>query len=142
MIVKAEIIDSNKLTELAIASKSYWRYSKELINSWKDDLKVTSKMIEDLTVFNFILDEKIVGFYILNHPIGKNIELEFLFVDPKFIGKGCTKALEEECISMTVLSDPNAINFYKNQGFIEIGKKESNIPNRFLPILKKNLIKV
>ena len=40
---------------------------------------------------------------------------------------------------MTLLADPNAFPFYMSQGFIIIDQKESSIPNRFLPIMQKDL---
>jgi len=148
MIVKAKLKDANRLTALAISSKSYWGYSNELIKTWEDDLKVTSKMIEEPHVFNFMIDEEIRGFYILNLPIENNIELEFLFIDPVFIGKGVgktllmsafKKAISLGCTTIKILSDPNATSFYEKQGFKTIDKKESTIPNRFLPIMEKDL---
>lgn len=149
MIDKATIEDPELLTNIALNSKAYWSYSKELIESWRDDLTITSKMIEKLIVYKFLQDHKTVGFYVLNLPKKKSIELEMLFVLPEFIGKGIgkklllhvfNKARELNANSLTLLADPNAVGFYKNQGFIIIGKKESSIPNRFLPIMQKYLV--
>lgn len=93
MIQKATIKDRDLLTNVALTSKSYWGYTDELIESWQSDLTVTSKMIENAFVYKFIQNNKIAGFYILNQPIQNNIELEMLFVLPKFIGKGIGKKL-------------------------------------------------
>jgi N-acetylglutamate synthase-like GNAT family acetyltransferase len=148
MIVKATISDVRQLTEIALKSKSFWGYSNELLESWRNDLTVTSKMISKCTVFKFLVDDQIVGFYILNPLKEKSIELEMLFVLPEFIGKGIgkqllqhsfEKALKLKVNSMTLLADPNAITFYESRGFYEVDKKESTIPGRFLSVLKKNL---
>jgi N-acetylglutamate synthase-like GNAT family acetyltransferase len=149
MIAKATIRDSELLTNIALKSKGYWGYSNELINSWINDLTVTPKMIKELLVYKFILNQKIIGFYILNQPIKQSIELEMLFVLPEFIGKGIGKkllihafenALKLKASNLTLLADPNAELFYKSQGFIIIDKKESSIPDRFLLIMQKDLI--
>ncbi len=150
MIVSATIIDAKQLTEIALISKAFWGYSNELIESWREDLTITSKMISDFSVYKFLVDDAIAGFYVLNPPKEKTIELEMLFVLPEFIGKGIGKKLlhhsfekvkEHKVKSMTLLADPNAVSFYCSQGFYEIDKKESSIPNRFLPVLQKDLTK-
>ncbi|QXP73453.1 GNAT family N-acetyltransferase [Tenacibaculum sp. AHE15PA] len=149
MIQKATINDRNLLTNIALTSKAHWGYSNELIESWRSDLTVTSKMIEDVFVYKFLQKDKIAGFYILNQPIENKIELEMLFILPEFIGKGIgknlllhafTKARNLKVNKLTLLADPNAVDFYKSQGFVIIDKKESSIPNRFLPIMQKDLI--
>ena len=148
MINKVTIEDSELLTNIALISKAYWGYSKDLIENWRNDLTVTSKIIEEMMVYKFIQKNKTAGFYVLNPPKGKTIELEMLFVLPEFIGKGIgknlllhalEKARELNTVSITLLADPNAMSFYKSQGFVIIDKKESSIPNRFLPMMQKDL---
>ena len=149
MIVLANSSDGELLTEIALISKAYWGYSKKNIDSWIEDLTVTSKMILERDVFKFLDGDTIVGFYILNPPVKDSIELEMLFVLPNFIGKGVGKLLLHHAFEkakkldskfMTLLAEPNAVPFYSSQGFYEIDKKESSIPNRFLPVLKKDLV--
>ena len=72
MIISATIHDPNSLTELALVSKAYWGYSNEQIQSWKEDLTVTSEMIEKMMVYKFVSDDTILGFYILNQPKKQN----------------------------------------------------------------------
>ena len=50
-------------------------------------------MINELFVYQFMFDDTTVGFYMLNPPKEKAIELEMLFVLPDFIGKGIGKQL-------------------------------------------------
>ena len=148
MILPAEIIDGKLLTELALTSKAFWGYNADLVESWRNDLTVTSEMIIERMVFNFFQDEKLAGFYMLNPPKENHIELEMLFVLPDFIGKGIGKKLllhavekakKLNAISMTLLADPNAEKFYKSQEFKVIDKKESSVKNRFLPVMQKDL---
>jgi N-acetylglutamate synthase-like GNAT family acetyltransferase len=148
MIVAGVISNAKELTAIAFQSKAFWGYSNELIKSWQADLTVTSKMIEKCCVFKYLIDETIAGFYILNTPEKNTIVLEMLFVLPQFIGKGIGKQLIQHSFkkakvkkvkSITLLADPNAVAFYKKQGFVTINKKESTIPDRFLPVMKKDL---
>lgn len=148
MVVKAIVKEADKLTKIAFASKAFWGYSQDLINSWVNDLTVTQEMIINRNIYNYIVNDEVVGFYILNSPEHNNCELEMLFVLPKFIGKGIGKKLLTHAIekansfkvnSITLLADPNAVAFYKSQGFTIIDKKESAIPGRFLPVMKIDL---
>ena len=148
MIVSATIADARILTEIALKSKAFWGYTDEQIKSWTTDLTVSEQLIQEMIVYKFVFETKTVGFYILNQPKDKNIELEFLFVLPKFIGKGIgselinhsfKKAISLACKSITLLADPNAVSFYQSKGFEVIGQKESSIPNRFLPLLSITL---
>ena len=68
MIVTVDVSDAFILTEIALKSKSFWGYSNELIESWRNDLTVTSTMISNSYTFKFLVDDCIVGFYLLNPP--------------------------------------------------------------------------
>lgn len=148
MIVSANNSDAHLLTEIALQSKAFWGYSVELIESWRADLIVTSKMVSESYIFKYMVDDTVAGFYFLNPPEGGKIELEMLFVLPKLIGKGIgkqllkhalDKALDLHTTSMTLLADPNAMPFYQSQGFYQIDQKESSIAGRFLPVMQKDL---
>lgn len=148
MIIAADFSDANLLTEIALQSKAFWGYSDELIESWRNDLTVTSKMISESTIFKYIVDDIVAGFYFLNPPLGETIELEMLFVLPKFIGKGIgkqllkhafDKAIDLNTTSITLLADPNAVPFYQSQWLYQIDQKESSIAGRFLPVMQKDL---
>ncbi|MDD7914951.1 GNAT family N-acetyltransferase [Polaribacter ponticola] len=148
MIKIAEISDAKRLTKIALKSKSFWGYTNDILESWVEDLTVSERIIEEMIVYKFISDDKIIGFYILNQPELRVVELEFLFVLPVFIGKGIgnqliqhafQKAKDLGCNKITLLADPNAVTFYGSKGFEIIDKKESSIAGRFLPIMQKDL---
>lgn len=148
MIQEAKIEESTLLTEIALVSKAYWGYSNEQLESWRKDLTISVKMIEEMMIYTFVQDTNVVGFYALNPPVEQSIELEMLFVLPNYIGKSIGKQLllhsfnearKFDVDEMTLLADPNAVSFYKKQGFEIIAKKESSIPNRYLPIMRKKL---
>ena len=142
MIIKAQISDAKKLTEIALKSKAFWGYSESQIESWREDLTITSKMFEDWNIYKYIIDNEIAGFYILNRANIRTSFLEFLFVAPNFIRKGIGKKLLDHasdycksgsCAILNVLSDPNAENFYAKYGFKVIAQTESSVKGRFLP---------
>jgi N-acetylglutamate synthase-like GNAT family acetyltransferase len=148
MIVDANISDAKSLTTIALQSKAFWGYSEDLIQSWTDELTISEQMMSEMFVYKFLKDDKIIGFYILNQPKEKSIALEFLFVLPKYIGKGIGKQLIEHAFakaiqlnttSITLLADPNAASFYESKGFSIIDKIQSAVFNRFLPLMQKDL---
>lgn len=142
MIDRAVPSDADRLSEIALESKAYWKYTKEQLDSWVDDLTITSDYLSKTSAYVFKEDENIVGFYIIEMLNMTTISLEFLFVLPRFIGKGIghqliTHAIEnarnKKGFVLNTLSDPNAESFYRKYGFKTIFQQESSIPGRFLP---------
>ena len=148
MIVSALISDAKILTEVALKSKAYWGYSSKLIEGWRADLTVTPETIETCNVYKLMVDDVAVGFYVLNNPKEDLVKLEMLFVLPLFIGKGIgkkllvhalKKAITANATTIELVADPNAIPFYKSQGFLEKGKIGSAVLGRFLSLMQKDL---
>lgn len=149
MIVKATISDAKRLTEIALQSKAFWGYSNELIEDWREDLTITSKMFQEWNVFKFFAEDEILGFYILNRANIRTSFLEFLFVSPKYIrrriGTQLLNHAKEYCTArssaiINVLSDPNAKSFYTKHGFKVIAERESSVPGRFLPEMEFEIL--
>ena len=147
-IVAATISDAKTLTEIALKSKAFWGYSSELIESWRADLTVTSKTIQTCQVYKCMVDKVVVGFYVLNTAKENLVKLEMLFVLPLFIGKGIGKKLLAHALNKVTISkvkrielvaDPNAIPFYKSQGFLVKEQIGSAILGRFLSLMQKDL---
>lgn len=148
MIVSAKTLDAERLTQIALKSKSYWKYSKEQINLWKEDLTILLDDIKKAEVFIFKEENSIVGFYLLKETEPSILSLEFLFILPEFIGKNIGQKLLQHAIELSkkkngsvlkVLSDPNAETFYAKYGFKTIDKEESSIAGRFLPKMELEL---
>lgn len=150
MILKATLEDASVLTEIALQSKAYWGYTSVQIESWHDDLTVKPVMFEDWIVYKYLIEGTIVGFFILNlQDSTEKSSLEFLFVHPDFIGKriglkllnhaSYLSACEGRMI-MTLEADPNAEAFYAKHGFVVVGKTKSSVPDRFLPVMEKELL--
>ncbi|MCR6104862.1 GNAT family N-acetyltransferase [Salipaludibacillus agaradhaerens] len=147
LIRKAKPEDSDKLSHLAYKSKSYWGYSQDFLKKCKDDLAVTGEYIEQNPVYLIEKDYKIIGFYSFAL---KNKQLEALFIDPDYIGKGIGKLLwfdlldkakELNLKEFTLESEPYAEGFYLKMGANKIGYTSSTVfPNRNLPLMKVKVI--
>ncbi|MFY0630504.1 MAG: GNAT family N-acetyltransferase [Flavobacteriaceae bacterium] len=142
MIVRAVLSDAEILTEIAMASKAYWGYTDEQVESWREDLTITPQMFEDWNIYKYLVDGQIAGFYILNRANIRTSFLEFLFISPNYIKQGIGYQLLQHAVEyckagssaiLNVLSDPNAQSFYAKYGFEVIAERESSIPGRILP---------
>lgn len=145
-IEKSTPKDSKKLTGLTIRSKSHWNYSVPQIEKWRDDLTVSEGYIIEKEVYKLTDSKaKIIGYYSYFKIDELKIKLENLFIEPQYIGNGYGKMLMNDFIErikktkterIILESDPNAANFYKKMGFKIIGKLETSIEGRFLPIME------
>lgn len=147
-IQKAKPTDANAITALTLRSKNYWNYGSELIESWREELTISADFIENNEVYKLIDKDELVGFYIYSIENQSTIRLDFLFIEPKFIGKGYGKILVNDFLnriktttfkSVIVDADPNAEPFYNRLGFQVIGQLPSSIEGRFLPIMELKL---
>ena len=148
-IIKANTTDANTLTALTLRSKAYWGYTGDQIESWKDDLTISSGYISNNQAFKLVADDKLVGFYAFLPETNTKVALNFLFVTPEFIGKGFGKILMNDFLerikklqykTVTLVADPNAEAFYKSAGFNVTEKLESSIEGRFLPVMEKEIV--
>lgn len=154
-IEKAGPENSEKLSELAFSSKSYWKYPQEYYSVWNGDLLINEYFLENEIVYKLVFQSDIIGFYsITSSPFDvtygsifmkAGFWLEHLFIDPKFIGKGFGKTLMlhalEQCRAkdvkeLFILSDPHAVQFYEKFGAVLSYETDSNIIGRKVPILK------
>lgn len=143
-IKPAEISDARQLTELTIASKSYWGYSYEQIKSWETDLTITSEYIQNYQVFKIENTSRIIGYYSFFKKSSTQIQLDNLFILPSNIGHGLGKMLLKHCILQTkqqgyrtiqLDADPHAESFYHHFGFKTIDQIPTSITGRFLPVM-------
>ena len=144
-VKKANRIDANEITELTMRSKNFWDYGKNQMEEWRDELTITPKYIDENQVFKIIKNDRLIGFYAYQSINSKLVKLNYLFVEPEFIGKGYGKILMKDFLKriennkyerVTLDADPNAERFYRSFGFDIIGKLKSSIKDRFLPIME------
>ena len=145
-IREAKHEDAEKLSQIAFAAKSYWKYPERWLELWKDALTITPETILENEVFVMSEKGEIVGFYEL--IINKNsAELEHLWINPENIGFGIgrklfvhalEKAVSLNAKKLNIESDPNAEGFYKKMGAKRVGNAVSEIEGneRILPLMQ------
>ena len=147
-IEKADSTDARKLTALTIRSKDYWNYGAEQIKAWQNDLTVSETYILEKEVYKLTIKNDVIGYYSYVESNESEVKLENLFIEPKFIRKGFGKMLMNDFLErvkstkfkrIVLEADPNAENFYKQIGFKVVGKLETSIKDRFLPIMEMKI---
>ena len=145
-VMRPDVEDYAKLTEICVESKRHWGYPEYLIDIWRDELTITPRYIRHHNILK-ITDEhnEILGFGAINSVNGNGLyEIDHLWVLPKYIGKRIGKVLLERLEEIAgpdktirVVSDPNAMSFYQNYGYHKVGEVKSKPDGRTLPLLKK-----
>lgn len=123
-IVSASPKDADLLAGLEVRSESYWGYSTDFMEKFKRIYLITEEFIADHPTFMLKDNETIVGFYGIMQS-DSEVSLEYLFIEPAFIGKGYGRILWnhalEECRKLgitefTIITSPDARGFYFRLG--------------------------
>ena len=141
--------DAEKLSQIAFAAKSYWKYPGKWLELWKKDLTVTPKNIAESEVHAMTENGEIVGFYELRID-GTMAALENLWIDPPHIGSGIGRTLFAHALKkavslnvriLNIVSDPHAEGFYVKMGAKRIGNFQTEVDGneRLLPIMRIEL---
>ena len=140
--------DAAAISALAYRSKSYWDYDQQFMAACRDELTYSAKQIESSQVEFFICESqgRIIAFYALAYDSTAGAELEAMFVEPDFIGRGVGRILFAHAVTqceakrttkLIVQADEFAADFYKRMGAVSCGTRESgSIAGRHLPVLE------
>ena len=144
-IRRAVSSEAGFLSSLALSSKGHWGYTEDFLEACRAELTLSPDYILNSPVFVLEEEKRIVGFYGLREREG-DIELAYLFVEPKAMNRGCGKRLWSHAVetaarlgfkSLWIESDPYAEAFYRAMGARRVGEVASSImPDRKLPLLK------
>nr|WP_136252538.1 GNAT family N-acetyltransferase [Ningiella ruwaisensis] len=139
------------VSNLALRSKGYWGYSQDFLDACKEELSISPGEFHN-SKFQFRVMEyenRIIGYYAVCHLDSNTYELDALFVEPVFIGKGVGNQLIDHAKSLVtqrggtkiiLQAEPNAEPFYLKAGANIVGKKESqSIRGRYLSLLEIDL---
>ena len=148
-IVRARPEDADALTEIAFAAKRHWGYPESWIQSWREVLTVTPKLVAENPTFSVTENDRPVGFYSLTAE--PRPDLTHLWVLPSAMGRGLGRALFEHAVlqaralgwaSFEIEADPNAEAFYLHMGAKRIGTNVSEVEGarRELPLLVYRLL--
>ncbi|MEM6794627.1 MAG: GNAT family N-acetyltransferase [Acidobacteriota bacterium] len=144
--------EAEQLTAIAHAAKRHWKYPEAWIAAWKDDLTLTPRHLEELTVI--VAEEEspssLLGFLALRTAEnGRPPAIEHLWLLPKAHGRGLGRKLFEIAVAsigedaseLRVLSDPNTVGFYLRLGFEPCGEEITAVcgERRVLPWLSLEL---
>ncbi len=136
------------LSELCLRSKAYWKYDAAFIAACREELTLTVQQLDEDYIMVADDDGRLAGVVQLILD-GTTAELEKLFIDPDWIGKGVGRMLFNWALEtaksrgatiMNVVADPGAAPFYEKMGFIQFGTYPSgSINGRELPHMRLNL---
>jgi GNAT superfamily N-acetyltransferase len=136
------------LTELSLRAKAVWGYDAAFLARCRAALTVKEANVETRPHYVAEADGRIAGFYGFE-PLQDGVGLDFLFIDPEYIGRGIGRALWHHAVeqarqlghgALFVVSDPHAEGFYRHMGAARIGTQPSEIgPGRQLPLMRFRL---
>ena len=146
-ILAAKGYEASELSRIAIESEAYWGYDSDYMDKFKVNYGVTEEFIRNNPTFIFYENNTIIGFYALSIKPEEN-SIEYFYIEPQYIGKGYGKKmwnhLENYCKGhklkeFTLVTSPQAKEFYEKMGAILIGEVESTLKEgRRIPKLKCN----
>jgi GNAT superfamily N-acetyltransferase len=145
---RADTEDIEALTELVIRSKASNGYSDEFMQAFTPELIVRPELLRVGEIWVCEVGGNAAG---LLHLVcdGEVAELEAMFVDPAYKGKGLGRQMFDYAemrlrgVGRTTVeldADPFAVGFYEAMGCSLIGHTPSgSIPGRMLPRMRKTL---
>ena len=140
--------EAANLSDLALRSKGHWGYTEEFLESCRAELTVDPERTGADGYWCYVAEagSDVAGFYSVSALADRSYELEALFVDPQFIGKGIGRALMQHAVALLsaqrasrliIQGDPHATDFYLAAGARQTGQRESgSIPGRYLPLFE------
>jgi GNAT superfamily N-acetyltransferase len=141
--------DAALLSQIALASKSYWPYSLAQLALWASTLRVSETEIDRWPTITAHLGEVVIGFYQLTFQKANPPRLEHFWLLPEYMGKGFGRRMFNDATrrvealgagSFTIEADPHAEAFYLACGAIRIGETPAPIEgaeHRVLPVLER-----
>jgi len=132
------------LTALAIRSKRHWGYDDSLIELWRDDLTFTPEAIMRKTVLVAEHRGRMLGIVGVD-TARPTAELEDLWVEPDVMRQGIGRRLFYAGLdlaraagarTLSIVSDPNAEEFYLRMGARRVDLVPSRPDGRVLPRLE------
>lgn len=147
-IRRARAAEAASLTELSLRSKALWGYDVAFLARCRIAMQVKEANVDKQPHYVAEMDGQVAGFYGFE-PLPDGVGLDYMFVDPDFVGRGVGRALLDHAVALarelghetlTIVADPNAEGFYRRMGAERIGSQASDVdPGRQLPVLRIGL---
>lgn len=132
---QAKLTEATMLSDLAIRSKSYWKYEHSFLEQCRPAMKIDEDYINEWPVVVAEKDQIIIGFYALKDIKGEN-RLDHLWIDLPYIRQGFGKILLLDSFqraqqlgwkSFRLATDQGGEPFYLKHGARNIGTVQSRI---------------
>lgn len=129
-ILRAGSVHAVRLSQIAMAAKSYWGYPAQWIELWHNQLTITPAYIEQNEVWAAEVDATLLGFYALSGAPPR-LTLDHMWVMPVAIHQGIGGALMRHALAraaacgatlIEIESDPHAEGFYTKMGAETVGE--------------------
>ncbi|MGF1464659.1 MAG: GNAT family N-acetyltransferase [Sandaracinaceae bacterium] len=139
--------DCPRLSAVARAAKAHWGYPQAWLDLWVADLTYDASRLADERVLCAEDGGEVVGFVAWRRD-GEEAEIEGLWVEPGAMGRGHGRALMEAASvaaraegvrALRIVADPNAVEFYRRLGAVDVGAEASVPAGRELPVLRLEL---
>ncbi len=139
--------DASQVSHVARAAKAYWGYPTGWLETWADDLTVSSDYLLRHRAFVATRDDEVIGVCVLEDR-QDGWALEHVWVLPDAHGRGVGRALVGHALRVAhearpgrvrVVSDPFAAPFYLRLGARQIGEVPAPMPGapgRTLPLME------
>ena len=123
-IVSASPKDADLLAGLEMRSESHWGYNSDFMEKFKRIYLITEEFIADHPTYMLKENETIIGFYGIMQS-DSEVSLEYLFIEPAFIGKGYGRILWNHALEeyrklgiseFSIITSPEARGFYFRLG--------------------------
>lgn len=140
--------DHTLLTETSYISKKNWGYTDELMHLWESDLRVCEDYILHNKVVKVFAQSDYIGFFALKPDVGKNIEIDHLWLLPDKQHQGYGRVIFQYIFfymksngynKATLVAEPHSKGFYDKMGGKITGQFQSKISGRFLDIYEYDL---
>ncbi len=149
VLYRAAPAQAARLSQIAIAAKSYWGYPAQWIELWHDQLTISPTYVAHNEVWAAEFESAILGFYALRGQ-PPQLTLDHMWVMPVAIKQGIGTALilhamtRAAAIGATMIqieSDPHAEAFYTKMGAECVGEVGYVLEGqrRALPLLELHL---
>jgi GNAT superfamily N-acetyltransferase len=148
-IKHAEAKDLAAINALLMASKASWGYDKIFMEAYMRNYSVTLDYLNARKLQTVYLGLDLMAFFSFFIHEDQTLELERMYLDPKHIGQGYGRKIWQACCDYAkmldkkefiVWSDPNAQDFYRKMGCVQIGVRASPLmPDRSPPVFKYTL---
>lgn len=139
--------EAPELSKIALSSKAYWGYPEYYFKFWENMFTITAEFIDQHKVWIACDASTKLGFIAIS-VCSRTVEIEHLWILPKFIKQGIGRKLFEHTLTwcthnnidiVRIESDPNAVGFYQSLGAKIVGYVESKPKPRVLPVLELDI---